>query len=102
MVVPSLVIILTIYMVVGLNDKAAVIAAAIPIIPIVTINIWQSIKNVDVKLVDMSRFYRADKARIVRSVIAPQIATGPLSPPPRFGLGLVWKNGAFVRVAGAQ
>jgi NitT/TauT family transport system permease protein len=99
MVVPSLVIILTIYMVVGLNDKAAVIAAAVPIIPIVTINVWQSIKSVDVKLVEMSKVYRADRARIIRSVIAPQIAPA-LFASARFGLGLVWKTVLFVELLG--
>lgn len=99
MIVPSLVLILTIYMVVGLNDGAAVIAAAVPVIPIVTINIWKNIKGVDAKLIDMSRIYRADRPRIIRSVIAPQIA-GTLFASARFGLGLVWKTVLFVELLG--
>jgi len=78
-----------------------VIAAAIPIIPIVTINIWQSIKNVDVKLVDMSKVYRATRRGIVRSVIAPQIAPA-LFASARFRAGPGLEDGAFRRVAGAQ
>jgi NitT/TauT family transport system permease protein len=99
MIVPSLVLILTIYMVVGLNDTAAVIGAALPVIPIVTINIWESIKAVDTKLIDMSKVYRADKLRIVRSVITPQIAP-TLFASARFGLGLVWKTVLFVELLG--
>ena len=71
---PSLVLILTIFMIVGLNEKAAVIAAALPVIPILTINIWEGIKSVDQKLIDMSRAYHASPQRIIFSVVAPQIA----------------------------
>ena len=99
MILPSLVIILTIYMVVGLNDTAAIIGAAIPVIPIVTINIWQSIKAVDIKLIDMAKVYRAGRSRIIRSVLAPQIAP-TLFASARFGLGLVWKTVLFVELLG--
>jgi NitT/TauT family transport system permease protein len=99
MIVPSLVLILMIYMVAGLNDAAAVIGAAIPVVPIVTINLWEGIKGVDTKLVDMSRAYRAERLRVVRSVIAPQIAP-TIFASARFGLGLVWKTVLFVELLG--
>ena len=99
MIIPSLVLILTIYMVVGLNDTAAIIGAALPVIPIVTINIWENIKAVDTKLIDMSKVYRAEKMRIIRSVITPQIAL-TLFASARFGLGLVWKTVLFVELLG--
>jgi NitT/TauT family transport system permease protein len=87
---PSLVTILTIFMVLGLNETAAVFAAAIPIIPILTINIWGGIKGVDQKLIDMAKAYHAGRWRIVRSVVAPQIAPVIVASA-RFGLGLIWK-----------
>jgi NitT/TauT family transport system permease protein len=96
---PSLVLILTIFMIVGLNEKAAVIAAALPVIPILTINIWEGIKSVDQKLIDMSRAYHASQQRIIRSVIAPQIAPTLLASA-RFGLGLIWKMVLFVELLG--
>jgi NitT/TauT family transport system permease protein len=96
---PSLVLILTIYMIVGLNEKAAVIAAALPVIPILTINIWEGIKSVDQKLIDMSRAYHASQRRIIYSVIAPQIAPTMLASA-RFGLGLIWKMVLFVELLG--
>jgi NitT/TauT family transport system permease protein len=96
---PSLVLILTIYMIVGLNEKAAVIAAALPVIPILTINIWEGIKGVDQKLIDMSRAYHARQRRIICSVIAPQIAPTLLASA-RFGLGLIWKMVLFVELLG--
>jgi NitT/TauT family transport system permease protein len=99
MTIPSLVLILTVYMVVGLNDRAAVIAAALPVVPILTINIWEGIKSVDPKLIDMAKAYHAGQGRIMRSVIAPQIAPVLLASA-RFGLGLIWKMVLFVELLG--
>ena len=87
--VPSLVLILTTYMVIGLNDYAAVL----------TINIWEGIRSVDQKLIDMSRAYHASQVRIIRSVVAPQIAP-VLMASVRFGLGLIWKMVLFVELLG--
>ncbi|MEA2978298.1 MAG: NitT/TauT family transport system permease protein [Alphaproteobacteria bacterium] len=97
--VPSLVIILTIYMVVGLNDTAAVLAAALPVVAILTINIWEGIKNIDQKLIDMSKAYHAGPMLIIRSVVAPQIAPVIMASS-RFGLGLIWKMVLFVELLG--
>ena len=97
--VPSLVLILTIYMVVGLNDKAAVLGAALPVVAILTINIWDGVKGVDQKLIDMAKAYHASQASIIRSVIAPQIAPVMLASA-RFGLGLIWKMVLFVELLG--
>jgi NitT/TauT family transport system permease protein len=99
MSLPSLVTILTIFMVVGLNETAAVLAAAVPILPILTINIWGGIKSVDFKLIDMSKAYHASRGRIIRQVIAPQIAPVILSSA-RFGIGLIWKMVLFVELLG--
>ncbi len=96
---PSLVTILTIFMVVGLNETAAVLAAALPIIPILSINIWSGIKGVDHKLVDMAKAYHANPSRIIRSVVAPQIAPAIMASS-RFGLGLIWKMVLFVELLG--
>jgi NitT/TauT family transport system permease protein len=96
---PSLVLILLIYMVIGLNDQAAVLAAGLPVVPVLTINIWNAIKSVDQKLIDMSRAYHANRARIIRSVIAPQLFPIILASV-RFGLGLIWKMVLFVELLG--
>jgi NitT/TauT family transport system permease protein len=99
MTLPSLVLILTIYLVVGLNEKAAVVASAVPVIPYLAINIWDGIKGVDQKLIDMSRAYHAKKWQIIRSVVAPQLAPILLAST-RFGLGLTWKLVLFVELIG--
>lgn len=96
---PSLVIILTIFMIVGLNERAAILSAALPVVPILTINIWAGIKSIDPKLIDMSKAYHADRATIIRSVVAPQVAP-ILMASSRFGLGLIWKMVLFVELLG--
>jgi NitT/TauT family transport system permease protein len=96
---PSLVLILTVFMIIGLNDRAAIIAAALPVVPILTINIWEGIKGVDDKLIGMAKAYRADRVRIIRSVIAPQIMPIMIASA-RFGLGLIWKMVLFVELLG--
>jgi NitT/TauT family transport system permease protein len=99
MTIPNLVLILTIYMIAGLNEQAAVLATAIPIIPILTINISSAIKSIDQKLIDMSKAYHAKPTRIIASVVAPQIAPTLMSSA-RFGLGLIWKMVLFVELLG--
>ena len=66
----SLVTILTVFMVVGLNETAAVLAAALPIIPVLAISICGGIKAIGHKLIDLSKSVHA--GRIIRSVLSPQ------------------------------
>lgn len=97
--VPSLVIILTIYMTVGLNETAAVLGAALPIVPILTINIREGVSSIDLGLRDMAVAFRASRTQIIKDVIAPQIAPILLASS-RFGVGLVWKMVLFVELLG--
>jgi NitT/TauT family transport system permease protein len=96
---PSLVTIITVYMIVGLNDRAAILAAALPVVSILTINIWEGVKSIDQKLIGMAKAYHAGQLRIIRSVIAPQMAPVFLASS-RFGLGLIWKMVLFVELIG--
>ncbi len=96
---PSLVLILTIFMVVGLNEKAAIVGAALPVVAILSINIWEGIKGIDQKLIEMAKAYHAGQFRIIKSVVAPQIAPILLASS-RFGLGLIWKMVLFVELLG--
>ncbi len=97
--IPALVIMLTCYMVVGLNDKAAILGAAIPIIPILTINIREGVKGIDLQLLGMAKAFRASRHQQIFGVVAPQIAPILLASA-RFGLGLVWKMILFAELLG--
>ena len=97
--IPALVVILTCYMAVGLNDGAAVLGAALPIIPILAINIREGVKGIDLRLIAMARAFRATRSQRVLGVVVPQVAPMLLAST-RFGLGLVWKMVLFAEVLG--
>ncbi len=96
---PSLVFIILAYTSMGLNEAAAVIAAALSVVWVLTINIWESAKAVDPKLMQMSRVFGLGTYQIVRRVTLPQLAA-PLMASGRFGLGLIWKMVLFVELLG--
>src|SRR5690606_16266886 len=97
--VPAIVTILTVYMVVGMNDRGAVIGAALTVIPFLAINVREGLKGVDSKLVQMACVFRASRGQLAFAVIAPQVAPMLLASA-RFGLGLVWKMVLFVELLG--
>lgn len=97
--IPALVTILTLYMVVGLNDTAAVLGAAAPVIPVLAINIREGVKGIDTRLIGMARAFRAGRRQQIVSVMAPQVAPMLLAST-RFGIGLVWKMVLFVELLG--
>ena len=96
---PSLVFIILTYTSMGLNDFAAVVGAALSVVSVLTVNIWESAKAVDFKLVQMARVFGLDTLQVVRQVVLPQLAP-PLLASARFGLGLVWKMVLFVELIG--
>lgn len=97
--VPAIVTILTLYMIVGMNDQAAVIGAALTVVPFLTINIREGFKGIDTRLIQMGRIFRASRMQLIRSVMLPQVAPMLLASS-RFGLGLVWKMVLFVELLG--
>ncbi len=96
---PAIVTILTVYLVVGMNDRGAVIGAALTVVPFLAINIREGLKSIDLRLVQMAQVFRAGRLQMVRHVVAPQIAPMLLASA-RFGLGLVWKMVLFVELLG--
>lgn len=96
---PALVVILTLYMIVGLNDTAAVLGAAVPVIAVLTINIREGVKGIDTRLIGMARAFRASRRQQIVQVMAPQIAPMLLAST-RFGIGLIWKMVLFVEILG--
>lgn len=96
---PSLVFIILAYTSIGLNEVAAIIAAALAVVWVLTINIWESAKAVDGKLIQMARVFKLPMPKIVLRIILPQLAA-PLMASARFGLGLIWKMVLFVELLG--
>jgi len=99
MTMPALVLILMSYMIVGLNDTAAIIGAALPVIAILTINIREGVGALDTRITAMARAFRASHRQMLIAVITPQVVPVLLAST-RFGIGLIWKMVLFVELLG--
>ncbi len=97
--IPSLCYIIVSFMWLGLNDRAAVLAIAWTTFPSIAINIWQGVKAIDQRLIDMARVFRASPWRRTVRVVIPQVLPY-LMAAARFGLGVVWKVTVLVELLG--
>lgn len=97
--IPGLCYIIVAFMWLGLNERAAVLAIAWTTFPSIAINIWQGVKAIDQRLIDMARVFRASPWRRTVRVVIPQILPY-LMAAARFGLGVVWKVTVLVELLG--
>jgi NitT/TauT family transport system permease protein len=88
--IPSLAILLILYILFGLNEFATVLAIGMSAFPAIAINVWQGVKSVDNKLLAMGRVYGVSGSRRFTQIVFPQIAPY-LVASSRFGLGIIWK-----------
>lgn len=97
--VPSLLVIVVAYLWLGLNDRAAVVAAALVVAPSATFNVIQGVRSIDPGLSEMARAFGIPKLAITRRVLFPQ--TLPyLFAAARACLALTWKIVIFVELMG--
>jgi NitT/TauT family transport system permease protein len=97
--VPSLCYAIICFILIGLNEAAAVVAIGLTAAPSIAINLWEGVKTVDLKLVDMARVFEAGRARILARVLLPQVLPYIMASL-RFGLGIVWKIAVLVELLG--
>ncbi|MFI5265810.1 MAG: ABC transporter permease [Chloroflexota bacterium] len=97
--IPSLLFIVVVYLWLGLNDSAAILAGGLVVAPSITFNVWQGMKSLDPSLSEMSRSFGVPRWMILRRVLLPQ--TLPfLFAAARLGLALTWKMIIFVELLG--
>jgi NitT/TauT family transport system permease protein len=97
--IPSLLYIVVAYLWLGLNETAAIVAAALVVAPSATFNVWQGVKAIDPGLSEMARAFEVPRWTIARRVLLPQ--TVPyLFAAARSGLALTWKIVIFVELMG--
>jgi NitT/TauT family transport system permease protein len=97
--VPSLLYIVIAYLWLGLNDTAAVVAAAVVVAPSATFNVIQGVRAIDPGLSEMARAFGVSKLAIDRRVLFPQ--TLPyIFAAARSCLALTWKITIFVELMG--
>lgn len=97
--IPSLALLLILYILLGLNEFATVLAIGLSAMPAITINVLQGVKNVDSKLLAMARVFRIGRARRLMQIVLPQIAPY-LMASSRFGLGIIWKIAVVAEMIG--
>jgi len=97
--VPSLLIIVVCYLWLGLNERAAIVAAALVVAPSATFNVIQGVRSIDPGLSEMARAFGVPRLAITRRVLFPQ--TLPyLFAAARACLSLTWKIIIFVELMG--
>lgn len=74
----------------GISEVAPVFAIVAVVTPMLAVNMWEGTKAIDKQLLDMARAFQIRRARIIASVIVPQLVPYILAAS-RFGFGLGWK-----------
>ncbi len=83
----------------GLNNLAAVIAIGITAFPAVGINLWQGVKDVDLRLVFVGKACRLSRRAIIWKIILPQLVPYLLGSS-RYALGICWKICTTIELIG--
>jgi NitT/TauT family transport system permease protein len=97
--IPSLCYTIICFIWFGLNEVATVIAIAVTTAPSIAINLWEGVKDIDGKLIDMARVFESSRARIFRRIVLPQVIPYIMAAA-RFGLGVIWKITVLVELLG--
>lgn len=83
----------------GLNDFAAVIAIGVTAFPAVGINVWQGVKDIDLRLVAVGKVCRLSRRSIIWKIILPQLVPYLLGSS-RYALGICWKICTTIELIG--
>jgi NitT/TauT family transport system permease protein len=97
--VPSLVVIVVVYLSVGVNDHAAMIGTALITAPLMTFPVADGVRAIDPELQEMARAFAVPKFMIFRRVILPQTMPFVFTAA-RTGLSLTWRLMIFVELLG--
>jgi NitT/TauT family transport system permease protein len=97
--VPSLCYAIICFILVGLNEAATMLAIGLTAAPAVAINLWEGVKTIDFKLVEMARIFEARRPTILARVLLPQVLPFIMASV-RMGLGIVWKIAVLVELIG--
>jgi len=97
--IPSLVIIVIVYLSVGVNDHAAMVGTALIVAPPMTFAVWDGIRAINPELQEMARAFAVPKFTILWRVILPQ-TTPFIFTAARTGLSLTWRLMIFVELLG--
>lgn len=97
--VPRILPLVVCYLLIGLNDTAAIVALVMILVPQVVVQMREGIRAIDVKLVEMAQVLRQPGGQIWRQVVFPQL-TPYLLGTARGVLSLSWKMVVFAELIG--
>jgi NitT/TauT family transport system permease protein len=97
--VPSLAYGVIFMILIGLNEKAAVIAVAASTTPMLILNVWEGTKALDRDLTEMAQVFKASKSQMVRHIVLPSLSPY-LFAAVRLGMSLAWKIVVVVELLG--
>lgn len=97
--IPRLVPIVCAYLLIGLNDLAAVVAIAITVAPMVAVQVREGTQAIDWRLVQMARAFRRPAATILGRVVIPQLLPY-LVGTARAGMSQTWKMVVLAELMG--
>lgn len=97
--IPRILLVVVAYLLIGLNDVAAIAALVLMLIPQVVVQMREGIRSMDPKLIEMAHAFRRPRAQIWRQVIVPQLMPY-LVGTARSTFSLTWKMVVFVELLG--
>ena len=97
--VPSLCYAIICFILIGLNEVATIVTIGLTAAPSIAINLWEGVKTIDFKLVQMARIFEVSRTKILLRVLLPQVMPYVMASI-RMGLGIVWKIAVLVELIG--
>ena len=83
----------------GLRNTAAVFTIVAITFPLIAVNFWSGVRQVDMSLVEMARAFRARRRLIVRRVVVPQLVPYAIAAT-RYGVPMAWKMAIIAEMLG--
>jgi len=97
--IPRIVPIVAAYILIGLNDVAAIVAIVLVVVPTVVTQIQEGARALDYKLVQMAQAFRVPRWTVLRRVVAPQLYPY-IAGTARTAMSLAWKMVVFAELVG--
>src|SRR5260370_111811 len=83
----------------GMSEVAHIFTIFVVLLPLITVNILQGTKALDLEMIEMAKAFRAGRAMVIREVVIPQLVPYLLGAT-RFGLSLAWKVTVIAELLG--